>query len=318
MLSASGAVAPFGGVVVLSVTGIAGGPLTTSRAFGSGAYTLIDSCPQPGGYTVVVDYGDGLQGPLPNDAGTYNYLIQDSATGVYVTGLVPVAQVEVDNDWLDETVMRCIQAGLANLVLTPAQQTQLPPGYKPPAVLFEMPRVGFPPLPFVFITPMTMRQAHTQIGQDVAPVYSTPGRQLQTNSVQVTRTWRHSIYARTASEREFYRDAVLGLWQVMLQSVLQPLASDLHHTFMVHSMQDSSGHDMQPGFYLADILYSVDGMFNVGIIPTYGVIEAVSIAMTGALGTISESFAGYGGITISGSGSGTGASGALFTTIVTG
>lgn len=310
-LFASGCVTPVGSVV-LSISGIAGGPLVTSRAFGaspaSGDYSQVDYQPNPGAWTIYVDSGDGLPGPLPNTQGAYNYFIQDSATGVFVTGLAPIASISVEPDWLDETILGALRSGITNLSI-PTRILGTPP--QTPALYYDMPRVGFPSLPFVFFTPMSMQQVETQIGQDLPEALSTPGRQLETISVQVSRTYRQTVFARTATEREFYRDSVLGIWQVILATILQPLGKDLHHTFMVHSTQDAEGPDKSPGFYEADILYSFQGTFNAGIVPVYGTIEAVSVAMTGSLGVAEESETGY-------SVESTSVTGAMFTTVVSG
>ncbi len=281
---ATGQIIPTGGVAILNVSGIAGGPLVTSRQIGSGAFVEIDSNPYPGAICVVVDPGVGLPGPLPSNQGAISYQLQDASGSLTISGLIPTVSLAATPDFLDETVLRAFQAAVPALVV--------PPGYQPASVLLEMPRTGFPTLPFVFFTPTTLEQSQTQIGQDVPSALRLPGNtQLATVSVQVRRMWQLSILALTAGERDFYRDSCLGVFQSLLGSVFLPLSQDMRHNFSAHSGQEAGG-QFDPGLYRCDLLLSVEGMFNVGLVPQYGTILAISGNVTGwagASGTASTS-----------------------------
>lgn len=266
-MQASGQILPLGGVCTIQVTGIAGPPLVTSRAIGTGPFVVIDTQPQPGEFTIVVDPGVGLPGPLPMDQGGITYQLQDSATTLTLPALTPVMTLDVTPDWLDETVLRAFQAGMAALTV--------PQGYVRPVVIQEMPKVGLPVIPYLFFTPVSMEQVQTQIGQDVPVTFQTPGRQLATISVQARRTWHFGLVCTAASERDFYRDACLGMFQALLGSFFLPLGLDMAHSFRVQTGQQP-GKNMAPGLYTADMLFNIEGMYNVGLVPTYGVINAVS------------------------------------------
>lgn len=252
---------------MLSVSGIAGPPLTTTRVIGSGAAQVIDVQPEPGVQSIIIDPGVGLPGPLPSDQGTITYTLQDSVSTLAIPPLSLLVELDATPDWIDEMVLRVLQAGVDNL--------NLPNGYKPAAVMQEMPKTGTPELPFIFYTPVTVEQSQTQIGQDVPITLLTPGRQLATVSVQAKRTWHLGILSLTAGERDYYRDTCLAIFQAMLGSVFLPLGLDIHHSFRAQSSQ-SAFRDFSPGMYQCDILYTVDGVFNTAIVPSYGLINAVS------------------------------------------
>lgn len=268
MISISGSVAPTGGVVVLQVSGIAGAPLVYSRSIGSGAYSTIYTVTNPiKSYDVFVDYGEGLQGPLPSNQGNYNYQVSDSVTTGVCSGLVPYQSLLVQPDFATILVERSLEAGILNLTL--------PSGYQRPSVIHEMPRAGYQALPYILINQITLEQSNTQIGQDVPSVQITPtGAPSQTLAVLARRTWRCEVFCRTAGEREYYRDAVLSIFQSILASIFQPLQLDISHSFIVHSDQ-MVGKDLDPGFYFSDILFRTEGIFNVGLNPSYSTINNI-------------------------------------------
>ena len=280
MVSITGKVTPTGGVCVLQVSGIAGGPLIYSRSFGSGAYSIIATVPNPrSSVDTYVDPGDGLQGPLPANMGSYNYMVSDSVSSASVTGLVPYTSLSVAPDFATVLVERSLEAGIDGLVL--------PRGYQRPKVLHEMPKGGTQSLPFVLVNQITMQQSRTQIGQDVPTTLAGPGGiQNQTLAIMATRTWRLEIFVRTSAEREFYRDAVLAIFASMLASTFQPLGWDMKHSFMVHSDQRVGSGDMDPGFYFSDILYTIEGVYNVGLLASYGMVETIDAGVPGILDTI--------------------------------
>lgn len=274
---ASGYIIPSGGVVVLSVSGIAqGGLLTYSRSFGSGAYSLIASGYPTSSMDTFVDYGEGLQGPLPSNMGAYNYMIQDVSGTAYVTGLTPYTSLSVTPDYATVLVERCLEAGIDGITL--------PPGFQRPTVTHEMPKAGFQKLPFVLVNQVTMQQTRTQIGQDFPSTQLFGTKQSQTLAVIARRSWRVEIFTRTVTERDFYRDAVLAIFTSMLGSVFQALQLDTSHSFMVHQDQRADK-DMDPGFYFADILFNVEGSYNVNLTPEYSGVMEIPVSVGGASGT---------------------------------
>jgi len=205
--------------------------------------------------------------------GNYNYMVTDSVSTGYVSGLAPYTSLLVSPDFATVLVERSLEAGIMGLTL--------PPGYQRPQVLHEMPKAGMQAIPFILVNQITMQQSRTQIGQDVPTTLAGPGGiQNQTLAVTAKRTWRMEVFVRTSAEREFYRDAVLAIFASMLSSTFQPMGMDMNHTFMVHSDQ-MSGKDMDPGFYFADILYTIEGAFNVGLQANYGMIETIDTDIVG-------------------------------------
>jgi hypothetical protein len=265
--------------VLLTASGIAQPPLTYNRAFGSGAYEQIAVVADPGAVDKFLDAGEGLPGPLPIDQGAYNYQVVDgSGASASVGGILPYTSLQVEPDYITALFLRCLQAGVAGVAL--------PNGYRRPTVLHEMPRVGFPTLPFILPNLTNLEQSQTQTGQDfpVAQALPTTGtvgdaQQLQTISVMARRTWRVTVYTMSAGEREFWRDGVLGILQSLLGSVFQPLGLDMSHSFMAHSDQKTERLN-DPGFYFCDILWRIEGMYNVGLAPFYGPITTIDSTTT--------------------------------------
>lgn len=273
-ISVSGVVVPTGGVAVLTASGIASSGVTFSRSFGSGAYSVIDTTTNPGNFCVLIDYGINLPGPLPNDQGDWNYEVTDGLTQASVSLVPYTALVFSVTDSLTVTLIRSILSGINNLVL--------PAGYKRPTVYHEMPKTGFPPLPFIFVTQIGLEQADTQIGQDFPLVQQLNNNYLMQNySVMAKRTWRVSTYSRTAGEREYYRGVVVGIFQTFLSSILQPIGSDMSHNFIVQSGQDSGG-DADPGFYWSDMMLSAKGIYNTTFVPQIGTIATISTTLSGS------------------------------------
>jgi hypothetical protein len=160
-----------------------------------------------------------------------------------------------------------LEAGILGLTL--------PTGYQRPAVIHEMPRAGYQPLPYILVNQITLEQSKTQIGQDFPSTQRTPaGTAIQTLAILARRTFRVEIFCRTAGEREFYRDAVLAILQSMLASVFQSLQLDTNHSFIVHSDQMVGG-DMDPGFYFSDILFKIEGIYNVTLQPSFNIINNI-------------------------------------------
>lgn len=279
-MQATGQLIPTGGVCVIQIKDVAGPPLVFSRAIGSGGFEVIETQPEPGSWTVFIDPGLGLPSPLPSDQGAISYQLQDSATTLVLSGLTPTISLDATPDWVDEIVYRAYLAGVSNL--------QTPPNWQAATFLMEMPKIGFPKLPFIFWTPVTLEQSQTQIGQDVPTTLTTPGRQLSNVSVQARRTWHLGILSRTATERDFYRDACLGIFQSLLGSLFLPLGLDMQHSFRAQSSQDAS-RDTSPGLYRCDLLLTVEGMFNTALVPTYGIIQSISGSITGVAGGLIES-----------------------------
>ena len=262
---------------MLTTSGIAAGPLVYSRAFGSGGFSEIASVPEPGALDKFLDAGEGLPGPLPINQGTYSYQVVDgSGASAVVSGILPYTSLQVQPDFITSLFIRCLQAGVAGV--------SLPSGYGRPAVLHEMPRTGYPTLPFIFSNLTNLEQSQTQIGQDFPSTQLLPttgvasgAPQLQTITVMARRTWRVGIYTMSAGEREFWRDGVLAILQSLLGSVFQPLGLDMSHSFLAHSDQRVNRLE-DPGFYFCDILWRVEGMYNVGLAPGFGPIDAITVS----------------------------------------
>ena len=156
---------PTGGAIGLQFSTAASGTISLSRATsgtsGLSAFTTIYSgasttCNGSGQF--FADVGDYLPGPL-TAAALYVYQLTDSSGSVQSAPVVPVAGTNLEQDGLTALMIRLMQAGISNI--------QPPPGIATANVYQAMPLVGWPPMPFVVVTPELLQQEEVPIGQDV-------------------------------------------------------------------------------------------------------------------------------------------------------
>lgn len=258
--------------------------MTLSRAVsgstGIGPWTrLYGGPPLP----VYVDAGDSLPNPL---AANLNYVwrVTDSTGTTQVGPLAPASSVASGPDYLTNLFIRLLQGGVNNLTFPP---TIPPPVGGPPRITLEMPQQGWQAMPFIVVNLDLIQQTEVGIGEDV--VNPTPGNDWTLWS-NAKRVWRVSVFSADAQERDFFRDSILTIFRVLKATVFSQIGLNVSHSFQAASGTDAKeweGHT--PGFYYADIMLEMDGVFNATVLTAYGIVERidVDIAIEPPGGTIS-------------------------------
>ena len=268
-------VVPTGGAVLLTMPTYstpaaiaAAGTTTLFRQAGGGSnpWVLLYSGPP---LAVWVDPGDGLPSSL-QPAVSYSYQLTD-ANGTAVAGpLLPVATVSPAEDTLTQLVIRLLQAGVNNLVL--------PVGVGTVQVTTQMPLGGWQALPFIVVNLDLLQQQDTNIGEDFQNPNSNNKWTIPTFARYI---WRISILSRSASERDYYRNSIIMLLRVLKASVFAYIGSNMRH-----DIQAASGVDVNewegkaPGFYYADVMFTVEGALDAIVTTNYGLIESFAVSTT--------------------------------------
>lgn len=242
-----------------------------SGAAGLGAFTQIYS-----GVPLAtwIDVGDALPGPLASGC-SYVWAVTDDVNGTVQTAAVqPASNMEFTPDALTQLLLRLLQCGVDNL--------DLPEGINRVYVSTQMPQAGLAALPFMIVNLELIEQSETGIGTDVQDPDRTNTWTVWVNAM---RTWRVSLFCRNPAERDYYRDCVLAMMQVWHASVFTPIGQNVTHRFMAHSGTDASeGMIHTPGFYDADIMLVIDGVFDVAVLSAYGVIERFQVEVSATSG----------------------------------
>jgi len=273
-LSVSGIPALFGGVVTFQVSGWASGAgatMTISRTPSGQASALVYSGPPLGYY---VDIGDGLPTPLLSGT-SYSWNFTDPSGSVNVGPITPVNMMLIELEQLTAILMRSLQAAIDNATL--------PAGIERATVMHDMPLNGFPAMPFISITLQVEEQEDIGIGQSVPyNIVTGTENQMWTTATIARKMWRVSIYSREVNTREFYRQAVLSTFEVMMPTIYTSLGQNVSHRFMVHTGQTVDDQKWQmPGFYYSDILLEITGTFNVNVQFNYPPVTGASVVVTG-------------------------------------
>lgn len=267
-------VIPTGGAIALTFA-TASGQISISRATsgvsGLSAWTVLASGlasgpPGPLGVNgYYLDVGDQLPGPL-SAAAQWVYEITDSTGTTQTAPLMPVSAITIEPDPILSIMMRLLQAGLQNIAP--------PPGILRPRIMLAMPIDNIPPLPLIAIAPELDQMQEQPIGVDVPKPNSKNIWQIMDLQKHVLRI---SILSENAVERDYFKDAVLSIFKVLLGTVLAPLGQDVRHGYQAASYQQTKEQvDQVPGFYGCDVMLDITGQFNVVVTTTYGIIAEIT------------------------------------------
>ncbi|MDE2232592.1 MAG: hypothetical protein KGJ90_00470 [Patescibacteria group bacterium] len=264
-------IVPTGGAISLQLTTVSGGSISLQRAVsgssGLGPWTTLYSGAVLGPYgtsTPFFDIGDGLPGPLdPNTS--YVYKLTDNAGSVQTPPLTPSAELNLLQEPITQIMIRLLQAGINSLAP--------PADIKLCQVLHDMPLAGIPTMPFVTVNLDLDQQAEIPIGQSVP---NPDNSNLWTITGFSKRVYRISVLSTNSVERDFYRDAVKGIFLAILPSTLQEIGINVRHSYQITSGQVASEKLLQlPGFYFADIMLEMTGTYNIAVTSTLGIINTI-------------------------------------------
>lgn len=259
---------PTGGVISLAISGV-GALMTLSRSStgSGGSFTQLYS-----GAPLIryIDVGDMLPAPLASGS-VYTYRLNDANGSLYSADIQPAATLQILQEPLLQMLIRIIQAGINNLYPTAGFNSN----FTPAQVIAAMPLSGLPPMPFVTINLDLMQQAQIPIGQSVEVVEPDGSWVI---GGMTKRVFRVSVLAGTVQERDFYRDAVLGIFQSIIRTVFAPIGLDVTHKYQVASGQVAKDTEGQsPGFYYADVMMDFEGIYNVAVVPNYGSMAVIQL-----------------------------------------
>lgn len=260
---------PTGGAITLSISGDTNTSTVLARSSGgvSGVYQDIYA-----GVTtpIYIDAGDGQASTLSSGV-TYCYRLTATAQQYFSQEVVLPNALNIKNQDLLPLMQKLLQGGINNLVV-PNGVNKISNG----KVLIAMPLQGAPPLPIVTINQDLIQQHFVPIGQQFENVNIVSGEWTVTS--YATRKFRITVMADNTTTRDFYRDAIIAIFQALLTTTFAPIGLDNSHRFQAFSAQVADDPtNRSPAFYYADIMVELDGTMNVGIYNTYGTIETISV-----------------------------------------
>ncbi len=281
-------VSPTGGVVVLNLhsiadpatwslsrSGVSYLPTGVSGAIVSGSVgpvLLVSGAAQT--IPFFVDIGDGTNTPL-NPQTLYSYRFA-TAQGIAITDPISVSgAIVLEPDHLTRVLGRSLQAGLVSLVL-PTNFTQRP------TFSYSMPVTTQMRFPMVLLNLDLLQQESIPIGQGqpsqiVDNSYSVPAMAMRRYVVRV--------FATNVDERDFYRDAVIAIFNTILTPLLAKIGVNTSHRFQASNGQIVTD-QMQPGAFYAEISLQFSGLYNVTVSTNFPIIGSVIGQATGAIGSI--------------------------------
>lgn len=236
--------------------------ITISRSIaGTNIWTTIYAGPP---VEAFLDVGDGTPLPL-NPAIEYFWRLTGGASAVIAGPLMPSSSFLNQPDQLTDILIRALQGAINTMVL--------PPGIKHTQVTTKMPMNGWTAMPFIVVNLDLIQQTETEIGEDVINPTNDNNWTLFANAKRV---WRVTIMSQDVDERDFYRDTLLSVFRVLLATAFAPLGLNVQHSFSASSYPSAQEWDGQiPGFYAADLMFELDGIFPAAVVTNYPVILAV-------------------------------------------
>jgi hypothetical protein len=261
LISMPGYFLPASGITFMSLS------RAVSGASGIGPFaTFYSGAPLP----VYVDAGDGTPAPL-FPGSTYLWNVTDDTGTVQLGPVTPSSTVVSKPDYLTNVLIRLIQGAL--------NSATFPSGVKLPQVTTRMPQQGYQALPFVVVNLDLIQQTETQIGEDVPnPIPPDNSWVIWSNAKRI---WCVSVFSADPQERDWLRDSILSFFRVLKATVFAPIGYNVSHSFQAVSGTDAKeweGHT--PGFYYADLMLELDGVFITEVSTNYGLIEQIDVNAT--------------------------------------
>ncbi len=261
---------PTGGGVRLGVYSSDTNVVLSRATSGSGGLSTFTTLYSGATIPLYVDVGDLLPAPLDPTL-QYVYELQD-AFGTFQTPALSVGgTLTVEQDGLTALLIRLLDAGISAL--------ELPASFSRATVMHAMPINGNPPLPLISVNLDLLQQTEVPIGQQVAV---TNGSGAWTLTQQVLRKYNITAMTTTANEREFYRDAILGIFSVALADPLSYMGQNVTHHFQAYSSQvvGGGGGATSPGFYFCEMSLELTGNFNLDIVKQYQSFDSTTVPVS--------------------------------------
>lgn len=219
---------------------------------------------------LFVDVNDGNPGPLLSNQ-SYTYTITDQTGSLTTDAVTPIGAITLIQH--DDTALlaRLLQLAVANVTLPPIVTER-------PVVTTAMPIAGQLALPLLVVNEDLLQQDDIPIGQQVEQL--NPDLTVTIGGF-AKYLWRVSILCKNAPSRDFWKSAVIAIFQSLCGSVFAPIGKNISHRYQAASFQvQSDQHQMVPGFYGADIMLELVGVLNTTIQTSYGLIEHIDFTAT--------------------------------------
>lgn len=268
---------PTGGAVTLAITGAVSGSALLERAVSGQTFSTIYS---GAALKFYIDIGEALPGPL-DPLSFYQYRYTDSGGQTLSAYVQPASIVSVQPEPITQILVRLIQGALNSM--------SLPTGVGRAEVTHAMPLGGTLKLPLVVVNLDLWQQGPVPVGQsftvNAAILAAASGVSASGYAIigMSKRLYRVSILALSPIERDFYRDNLVGVFEALYESVLQPLGIDVTHRWQVSSGQQAN--DRQgygPGFYFADVMMEFEGTLNIMVNLSNQIIQTITTTVSGA------------------------------------
>ena len=265
-------VSPTGGIIVLepnSTTDFSSWSLTRYFVVSGQAVSgvqLVHGAAGASPTQVFIDIGEGVNAPLDSNS-LYAYGFETSNGTIMTPALSPACSVVLEQDNVSAILYRALQSGIASLAL--------PAGFNSkPQIIHAMPLAGdgVPVLPSIAFNETLLQPQSFRIGEDVDEDSAVNEWQI---AVQALRHYTIFIMATTVREREYYKDAVIGIFSSLLP-VLGKIGNNVSHRFQSTGSQ-LVGRQNEPGYYFAEILLEFTGLYSIGITTSYGVVSGFAI-----------------------------------------
>jgi hypothetical protein len=249
--------------MAISVATVAGSGLTTFSAVYSGAPVLA-----------YLDCGDALPGPLVAGTG-YVWQVADSRGVTQTEPVTPSWKISTQPDQLSQILIRLLQGAVSSMPMVN--------GLARPMVSTEMPINGTLAMPFIVVNLDLIQQSEVAIGEDFPQ--PTPDNDW-TLWALAKRVWRVTVMSKGAEERDFWRDNLLAAFRVFKATAFTPLGLNVTHSFQAASYTDAKEWEgMTPGFYGADLMLEITGIFPVAILNDFGVMNPIQATVSTTGGT---------------------------------
>ena len=217
-----------------------------------------------------LDVNDGeVTSSLPLDASkSYVWQVGDDTGATQFGPFQPVNTVETLPDQLSQILIRLLQGFVSTVAL--------PAGFVRLQLTTEMPQGGWQAMPYIVVNLDLIQQWDVGIGEDV----NYPAKLDRLNWTlwsNAKRIWRVSVLSADANERDFWRDSLLSAFRVIKAVPFAAIGYDVSHRYQAASYTEvDQAAGIAPGFYGADLMFEITGVFPTTVVTNYQIIESIT------------------------------------------
>lgn len=254
-----------GGVVLLNlISSDAPSTWKLARAYGSMSVDIPVIASTGEGFSIYVDDGYGLEGPLP--AGVeITYTFSSSSGSAAVTTTLAASLYLTSESFLD-TLTSALTSAVQTVVLPDSTTFS-----NRATVRQAMPLTQSPPLPLISVEEVAQHQAFRSIGADVNP---DTDKNVWVISEQADLRYHIGVFTRSIAERQFWKSVVLATLKAISAQIGPVLGQDNTVSYQISQGQIPPS-DLPPGFYFAEIGFNISGPTSIVVKTEYGLVESI-------------------------------------------